>query len=216
MTPQEWTVIAGWIDEWWPGKFEQTAEDAWYVALEGFDAEAVTTGLRSLLARGGAFRPSVAEVVAQIRKDPGAPTFSEMLALVFGPGGVLSARTSDRRSSWGPGERERADEAAMLERAATMHPRVGAFIQREGLRRLRALNLDDQDVGGIRRHELEERWTQFLEATEDRDVAALAAPRRGGGLARLDPLAALGRNRPPELVSGDVNDDKSTLEGSNV
>lgn len=191
----------------WPGTITTWGREGFsaYIAeleARGLTAERVLVAVRTWPA-GSDFPPSAPNLAAAARRDPGQPTFSETIRLIFGPGGVLSARTSDRRSSWGPGERDHADEAAMLERAASMHPLVGAFIQREGLWRLRSLNLDDEERGGIRRHELLQRWEQHLEATEGRDVVALAAPRRGG-LAKLDPLAALGLDRPAELTEGDA------------
>jgi hypothetical protein len=197
----EWLVIAGWVDEWWPAKFESSAEDAWFVALEGFEAQDVIESLRAMLARGGTFRPSVAEVIGQIRRDPAVPTAAEMITLIFGRGGVLSARTQIRKGSWEAGERDQADRDAMRERLADMHPVVASFVDREGLDRLRALNLEDAEFGGARRRMLEQRWGEHLEAVESREVAVLTSGRRGE-MAKLDPLAALHVRRPVAALNG--------------
>jgi hypothetical protein len=145
--------------------------------------------------------PSAPELAGLARRDPSVPTASEMITLIFGRGGVLSARTKIRKGSWDAGERDQADRDAMLEWLADMHPLVASFADREGLDRLRGLNLDDVEFGGARRRMLEQRWGEHLEAMENRDVALLTAGRRGE-MAKLDPLAALDLKRPVAALNG--------------
>lgn len=71
----QWSAIAALIAEWWPGEFSDDAERAWFIAVEAFDAQHVTDALRALLMRGSRFRPSVAELLGELRADPSAPTF---------------------------------------------------------------------------------------------------------------------------------------------
>jgi hypothetical protein len=81
-------------------------------------------------------------------------------------------------------------------RAYALHPLLGDFVERYGVHRLRMLPVDDPDYGELRRRELREAWNRHREATEERDVAALASRRRGE-LRRFDPLRSL--NPPAHL-----------------
>jgi hypothetical protein len=197
----EWETLSLLIEEAWPGEFDDSAAKAWRVLLDDFDGRQVLLAIKLLVTRGGTFRPSVAEIVAEIRRDPGKPTWSEAAMLIFGKGGILKARTQRTKGSWDAGEREKADDEAAWERAAVLHPLAAAFVRLEGLSRLRevAVDLTDPQYGEATRKRLGESWERFCEANEHRDVAALVSGRRGEGLGKLDPLAALGR-RAPELA----------------
>lgn len=202
ITPDEWESIALLIEEGWPGEFTDASAAAWRVFLDDYDAERVLTALKVLVARGGRFRPSVAEVAAEINVDRCVPTFIEAYQLIYGARGVLAARP--KQSWWDtPAQRERSYEDAARERAAEMHPLIGRFIDRYGVNRLRMLELDDPEFGALRRRELQADYEQLTEALEGRRLEAIAAPRRNGGLARIgDPLEALGIERPAAITSG--------------
>lgn len=201
ITPDEWETIALLIDEGWPGEFTDAAAAAWRVFLDDYDADRVLTALKVIVARGGRFRPSVAEVAAEINVDRGAPTFIEAYQLIYGGRGVLAARP--KGSLWWdtPAQRERAYEDAARERAAEMHPLVGRFIDRYGIGRLRMLALDDPEFGAVRRRELQADYEHLTEAMEGRRLESIAAPRRNE-LAKLDPLAALGIVRTSAITTG--------------
>jgi hypothetical protein len=189
----------------WPGTIPGWGKDAFAAFLaelqaRNLTAEQVLVAVRSWPA-GSDFPPSAPNLAVAARADPGVPTASEMITLIFGRGGVLSARTKIRKGSWEAGERDQADRDAMLERLADVHPLVASFADREGLDRLRALNLEDVEFGGARRRMLEQRWGEHLEAMENRDVALLTAGRRGE-MAKLDPLAALDLKRPVAALNG--------------
>lgn len=208
-TEQEWAMFFELLDKGWPGELDPNDAPAYRVLLSGVDPDQVVAGVRRLLHRGARFRPSAAEILAAGRQDPGRPTFLEALRLIFGVGGVLRARPKVRRYS-DPGHRRRLENAAALERAAGMHPLIGAFIERQGLDRLRELQLEDPDYGTLRRKELEAEWNAMLERFDERDVAAAALPAgdaRRGQLRRFDPLAALERSAPvPALAAGSHHD----------
>lgn len=174
MTRAEWRLIAGLVDEWWPGKFERNSADAWFVALENREAQSVLDALKMLLARGGVHRPSLGEVVGQLRAEPSRPTFDEAYRLIYGPGGVLGFKR----------------------KAKVGNPWVLAFVERFGVDRLRLLEVDSEDYGEVNRRALRQSWEQFVEAMEGRDIAALTLGKRRGGMAHLDPLAALVAARP--------------------
>jgi len=196
MTTDEWESICFLIEEWWPpspaeGEFDDARRRAWRLALDGFAADAIAAALRALLARGGKWRPRPSEVIAEIRKDPSKPTFEEAYRLIFGRGGALKARP--------PRGQTYANEAAMIgahddaaqARAWELHPLVGSFVERYGVRRLATLEIDHPEYGELKRRELREAWDRHCEAMDGRDVAALAAGRRRGELAAFDPLAAI-------------------------
>jgi hypothetical protein len=191
ISSDDWTLLAGLIDEWWPGEFGETAAEAWRVGLEGYESTQVGAALRALLARGGTFRPSVSEIIAEIRRDPAKPTFAEAYTLIFGRDGVLSVRTRVSKAWWEAGERERLDDEAKLERARELHPLISAFIHTQGLDRLKRLDIDHPEYGEVRRKQLQGEWEEFCDANETRDVAELVAGRGRGELGRFDPLRVL-------------------------
>jgi len=198
ISPDEWETLCLLIEEGWPGEFNDATAKAWRVLLDDYDAPAVLAAIKALVAKGGAFRPSVAEVVAMIRHDPGRPTFEEFYRLCYGRHGFLRATlpyTGPVRES-----EKRRDEAARA-RIAGMHPLVGAFVERFGLGRLRTLEVDHDTYGELNRKDLREAWDRHVEAMDGRDVAALASGRRDG-LRAFDPLTVLGGKAAGELEAG--------------
>jgi hypothetical protein len=173
---------------------------AYVAALQdrGLDADRVARAIDTWPA-GSDFPPSAPNLAAAALKDPGVPTFDEMVLLIFGPGGVLLARgphVFDRK------ERELLREDAMLRRAAGMHPVIGAFIRSQGIAHLVALDLNDDEFGQARRAQLRVAWVAFSEAHAGREVASLVSARRGE-LGCFDPLAALDTPfAPRQLGSG--------------
>ncbi|MGH2870298.1 MAG: hypothetical protein ACRDNK_22360 [Solirubrobacteraceae bacterium] len=201
MTPEEWETICLLIEEGWPGEFTDASAAAWRVFLDDYQPEQVLTALKMLVARGGRFRPSVAEVVEQIRSDPGKPTFDEALAL------IRTALRAYNLPLHGDFETERqmlhARERKVLERADGMHPRVVSFIDRRSVGRLmdEVAEIEDERWGTRNRRDLQAAWEEHCDACEGREVAVLARSGRGK-LAPLDPLAALNIGRPKQIESG--------------
>lgn len=193
IAPLEWQQLAGLIEEWWPGEFDEPKANAWRIALDDFDAAEVLGALKMLLARGGTFRPSVAELIGEIRRDPTKPTFEEAYQLIYGPRGVMRAtpRPGGRYDNEAAMLKARND--ARLERAQQLHPLVAEFVYRYGVDRLSRLEVDDPDYGQLRLKDLRDAWDRHCEAMEGRDVAELVAGQAGRlrGLGRFDPLRAL-------------------------
>ena len=185
----------------WPGTVSAWGREAIAAYLgelkaRGLSAEEVVFAVRSWPA-GSDFPPSAPNLAAAARKDPSKPTFDEMVALVYGPRGVLRARPSE--SSWADeGERGRAYNRAALERARELHPLVGSFVARYGVERLRMLELDHPEYGALKRRDLLASWEAHVEAMGKRDVALSIAGRGRGELSRVDPLAALGVRVDPD------------------
>lgn len=179
----------------WPGTIVQwgaEAIDAYLYVLQarGLTAAQVLRAIGTWPA-GSDFPPSAPNLAAQALKDPSKPTFEEAYRLIYGRGGALKARA--------PRGQTYANEAAMLgahddaaqARAWDFHSLVGSFVERYGVRRLVALEVDHPEYGELKRRELREAWDRHCEAMDGRDVAALAAGRRRGELAEFDPLAAI-------------------------
>lgn len=196
MTDDEWATFAMLLDKGfkWREQFGPAHEFTYRTLLDGYSGEQISGALRALTARGQKFGPTPGEIIAEIRSDPSRPTFDEMLTL------TQTALRAWNRPLTGDYSNEAqmlaAREASVLERASEMHPLVGAFIARHGIRRLQdEIGELDGEYGAVRRNELEAAWSAHLEACEGRDVAALVTGRRDG-LRALDPLSALGLRRP--------------------
>lgn len=192
MTPDEWDGIALLIEHGWKGEFDDDAQAAYRILLDGFSADQVTVALRVLLRTGTVHVPAAAEIVQTIEADPDLPTFEEMLEAVYGPGGVIHARARGvpDRGWWEIGERERADELAQLAKAGECGPLIERFVRQVGpgwLGRQRPQG----EYMFHRRRDLKEEWERFVDVAQRRDVYALAMPRRGGELQQVDPLKAI-------------------------
>lgn len=206
-TAEQHRIIANAILGAWPTTSQTMGASgiaAYVSALErrGLDAADTLRAIDTWPA-GSDFPPSAPNLAAAAMRDPSAPVWEEAEQIIFAF--VLKARTAVRKSSWEFGERDQLNREAMVERAATVHPLVQAFIVAQSLDRLRRLDLDDENYGEARRQRLREAWEQFCEAHQGREVAALAAGRRGD-LAAFDPLTALKRagfdGPPRQLNSG--------------
>lgn len=196
----EWDAFVALLEASWPGDFDENAARAYRVMLDDVAPAESVAAMRRLLHSGRRFRPSVAELLAEIHSDPSLPTFSETYQLIYGPAGVLAARPE--RPLSGPeryaseADRRAAFNAAASARASDTHPLVSSFVARYGLDRLRALNVEDPVWGHKVQADLENAWDAHLQVTEMRTVHALTT---GEGLRKLDPLAALGIARPKEI-----------------
>lgn len=202
-TDQQWDTFAGLLEDGWPGEFDDRRGDAYRLLLDAIEPADAVRGLQVLL-RTSRFRPSAAEIVQAVEHDPSRPTFDEAYRLIFGPRGILAARPAVTR--WADeAERRRLYNRAARDRAAELHPLVGAFVDRQGIDRLRELPVDDPDYGELRRKDLRQQWDEHVQAFAGREIHALAAgDDRQHGLRRLDPLAAIQPPAPmrPELEPG--------------
>ncbi len=203
-TPTEWDGFCSLLLNGWPGEFGPENATAYRVLLDGYSPDELRIALTALIARGSRFRPSASELAAEVRRDAGRPTWAEAEQLIFGPRGALAARLPA-----GGYDSEAAMEAgrdlAALERAESMHPSVLAFLNRQGVRRLRTLEVACPEYGPVRRRELADDWQQMHDAFDERQIAAIVAAgvRAAGELTRMDPLTALGLAEPrAQLAAG--------------
>ncbi|HEX6020643.1 MAG TPA: hypothetical protein VFZ00_01525 [Solirubrobacter sp.] len=215
---QQWAMFFELLDKGWPGELDEGGAEAYRILLDGTDPQVITAGVRRLLHQGARFRPSAAEILAAARRDPSTPTFAEALLLIqraVRARPPRGSRYSDdpepedggpRPRGWRSAERKRrdAEHQAVEQALEQIHPLAAAFARRQGVDRLRHLQLGDPDHGGARRHALEQAWTAHVEAFADRDAAAAALAiggARRGELARLDPLAVLGLGQAPAQLT---------------
>lgn len=208
MEDREWTLIAGVLEECWPGEWTERTGPAYRLLLDTYSPEAVVTALRKIALRPATFkrRPSAQDILSTLEEDPDRPTFEMMLE---GLGRVLRARPV-KRVFYAEEEEDRLVSAEEMKRRAVReasglaagkeHPLVASFILTR-LDRLALLQLEDPDYGELRRKELREEWDRFVGAREGRERHLLAGGRRGE-LGRLEPLKAIGAVRP-ELEAGE-------------
>lgn len=170
---EEHKAVANALIGSWPGTITAWGREAFslYVGelqARGLSAEDALQAVRKWPA-GSDFPPSAPNLAAAARRDPERPTFDELLAQLYGPGGVFGFKRS----------------------GVTISDWVLKFVKRYGRERLRLLPVDDLDDGKWARRGLEQSWTAFLEATEGREVAEIAERSARGSLGRFDPAAAL-------------------------
>lgn len=205
-TDDEWEAFCAIVEEAWPGEFDDSTAKAWRVLFRKVEPAVAVGGVERLMLEGRKWRPSASEVLGEGRRDPSKPTFDEVLALLYGRGGVFQAREPSGPYA-GVYEIAQARQAAREERLRGLHPLVVAFVYRQGMERLATLPLNDEEYGELRRKELRGSWEEHCEAFDGREIAVLAAGGdRREGLRQLDPLAGLpGRLRPvPALESGEL------------
>src|SRR5947209_11184187 len=180
-TDTQWAGFCALLREGWPGDFDEAAQDAWRLLLSDVEPQEAVAGLRVLVAKGSRFRPSVGELVAEIRSDPTRPTFDEALAQLVR---AIQVRP----------------DAAVLERGAEwMHPYAHAFLKSFGVDRFRRLEIYDDDYGDLRMTELRDAWQRFETRAESRERSGLElAPGRSGQLKRLAPHETLRQLAPPD------------------
>lgn len=185
LTDNDWNRLFALLDAGWPGELSADQAAAYKALLDGIEPDYILAGLRRLLHAGARFRPTAAEILGEARQDASAPTFDEMVELVFGRRGVLNAQPPPR-GLWIGESRRVACDAAAAERMSEMHPLIGSFVHRMTFGRLRRLDLENE----WHRKELREGWATHCAAMEGREVAALASGSGREGLRRLDPMNA--------------------------
>ncbi|MCU1500617.1 MAG: hypothetical protein JWM47_4570 [Acidimicrobiales bacterium] len=209
-TDEQWDVFTTILQRGFVAKDPFTEADAgvYRILLDTVDPDAAMQSVREIVLEGKALRPKPGEIVARVNRDTGRPTFEEAFRLIYGRGGILAStphRAGAVLTYATEAERRRLYDQAAIDRAAELHPLVGAFVVRQGVARLRELPVNDPDYGELRRKELHTAWDAHVDAFASREVVALAA---GGdtrsGLRQLDPLAALGLHQaaPRELETG--------------
>lgn len=156
--------------------------------VEPIEFEPAAQWLGGQAAAGEKYAPGAADLVAAFRRtnDLSTPTFDEAFQLVFGQGSRLLSRNVTQ---------------ADLDAA---HPMVASWVVRSGIERLRMLPVFDPQYGELRRADLRRSWEAHVEAMGERAQAAAMLPPadRERGLAKMDPLAALGIEPQKRLVSG--------------
>jgi hypothetical protein len=177
----EWDAFCALLEEGWPGEFAEDARVAWRVLLDDVQPVAGVQALKRLLLAGIRFRPSAAELLAEVHHDPSKPTWEEAWTLI-------------QRAI----RRHRTDQA-LLAALDEHHASLRAFVERYGPQRLRTLPVGDPVWGEQRLRELREAWDRHMDASETRQVAALAAGTGHDGLRRLDPLAAIPKPERPAI-----------------
>lgn len=195
-TQVEWDAFATLIEEGWPGEFDDAARKAWRVLLDSLEPERAIECLRRLLLEGHTFRPSVSEFLAAARRDPARPTWDEAYILI---------RRAMRQQS--RNVRARSEPLMIRARCQVMQdwlgwisPFVAGFTAQQTFARLTQLPLDDPAWGQKTRRDLERAYDRYCETSDAREVAVIASG-HPGELGRLDPLTALGLNKPkPEQL----------------
>ncbi len=66
MIPADWKRLADMLDSFWPGEWTTQKSEAYHLALDAFDPTQVAVAIQSRLHAGDKFRPSAAELVADI------------------------------------------------------------------------------------------------------------------------------------------------------
>lgn len=204
-TDEQWSMFTSIISRGFAARDPFTQDDSrvYRLLLDTVDPDGALQAVRELVLEGQALRPKPGEIVARCRRDPSVPTFEEAYRLIFGPGGILTARpASNGPLTYGSdAERRQLYDQAALTKAGNFHPLVATFVERQGIGHLRTLPVDDPDYGELRRKELRDSWDRHLVAMDGRDAAALAAAgdRSALGMRQFDPLAALGIEKPAEI-----------------
>lgn len=185
MTLSEWNQLYGLIVTLWPNTKMPDVKQLQLSlpVVEGVSFDSAQRFVHAHAESGAEWPPMVGQIKAAARRalEPPVPTFDEAFALVFGHG------------------------SRVLQGDFTGVPEiVASWASRAGLERLRTLPVFDPEYGELRRAELKRSWEAHVEACAERVLAVRALPPgdRERGLQRMDPLAALGIERPAELGSG--------------
>lgn len=166
----------------------------------GLGASRTLLAIRSWPA-GSDFPPSAPNIAARARRDVSTPTFDECYRLIYGRNGILRARPPYPGRALRPADFDEARRRKLSE----VHPLVRSFVERHGLARLQALEVEDPEFGELRRKELRASYEQHRAVFEERGAVALASGGRDG-LRSLDPLSAIGGpRRELTMTSDEVN-----------
>lgn len=173
MTDDEWEVIAGVLEECWPGEWTERTGPAYRMMLDSYPAEQVAAALRVWTRRGEKWRPSAGELVGLLTEDAEAPTWAEAFAAIFNVGGIISRW---QRHGWSHGTR------------TEYHELIEAFVEAQGVARLAMIPVNDETWGEKRRADLGREWEEFLDrarSRQERGLPLLTGGRPAGELRRL-------------------------------
>lgn len=209
-TGASWSRVGRALLGRWPAQVATWGEQGIAAFVEELQADGLTpdqavVGVRSYRPQAGRdFPPSVSTVSNLAHCDPTTPTPEEACTLIYGYRGVMKARVPAGGNYDSEAEMLGVRDAARLDRAWELHPLLGSFCERFGVRRLAMLEVDDPELGELRRRDVREAWGRHVTAMHGRDVAAIAAGRgRRPGLRQFDPLHSL-RRPSAELGTGEV------------
>jgi len=196
-TDEQWEAFCGLVEEGWPGEFDDESARSWRILLNDVTPLAASDALKRLLYSGRKFypRPAVSDVLAEIRTDPSLPTFDEAWLLI--ERAIVRTQTPSGTFD-SPSDMAKVHNDAVLAALESHHPAIRSFAERQGLDRLRTVQVDDSQWGEKTRRDLREAWERHLEAIDGREVAALASG-RPDGLKQLDPLTSLGLKPPRQI-----------------
>jgi hypothetical protein len=177
MTRDEWETIALLIDNCCRGGFDETRSAAYFTMFQKFDHGAVMTALNVLFEDGEEWVPPAGKIMKAIRlvEAPPLPAWSEVWA-------ALQAAM------------KKPEPQALELMNKRCGPVAAAFAQAEGIQRLKFVEFFDPEYGALRIKELQNRWLEFSERTDERmrrGLAIAAGPRSGKGLTKLN-LTELG------------------------
>jgi hypothetical protein len=201
MTRDEWAVLGGYLDCWWPYRFTSRDEEAWWPLFADFDRAAVANALQLAVIRDPDERPKAGRLLEAVRGDGAAsvPTFAEVAAAV--DGGMRRAARANAVESQVTGQITPQAEQALYDYVADLAgPIASSFAQTEGYHQVQRWGLHDPDHGPARYRMIQDRWREYADRILDRLAAGVpiqqATARRlaRGGLRPLDALAALGRD----------------------
>lgn len=197
----EWRDVGQVLLGSWPSQVASWGREAIaaYCAelkARGLSPDQAVIALRSV---EGDFPPSASKLAAQARIDPSVPTFDEAWILIDR---VLSRTPEPDGRFKSEGEARKAHDEAILKALDVHHPMLRSFVERQGVARLRTIQTGDPQWGEKLMADLRSAWDRHIEATDRRQVAALASGDREG-LRQLDPLAAIGLGEHKQLGAGD-------------
>lgn len=179
MAENDWKPVAQALLGSWPSQVASWGKEVLAAYCAQLEARGLTPSeaCQAILASGAEFPPAAGTLAGLARKDPGEPTFAELVQALYGAGGVI-------RPLWAwPGDRGMATAA---ERLAEQHELVQGFARSVGSEWLR--NIDPRDgeheFAGADRRKLDAAWREFLGRHDEREVAQLVGARRSGSLRR--------------------------------
>jgi len=188
MTRDEWETIALLIENCWRGEFDDTRSTAYFTLLKDFNHGDLMTALNVLMEEGKPFVPSAPELVKAVRsaQEPARASWSEVWAAL-----QIAMRKKQAEAVEFMGNR--------------CGPVASAFVEAEGIERLKYIEFFDPEYGALRIKELQNKWLEFSERSAERVKRGLAlstSARKANGLSKFSVL---------ELASGEAVDDETEV-----
>lgn len=203
MTDRDWQRLSVLLGSWWPGEFDAERDKAYRLALDRFEPSDVAAALGRLLELGERFRPSAAEVVAQVtgRAQSRYATPEQALTIIAAEIRRIGCSIYDPKFP----ERQQA----AIDRIAQHDRVVAAWAARRGLcgpGSLGAEPVEDIEIGGAVLGALRKEYRELRDQVVEREQLGQAGVtddmlicrstgRGGGGMAelldRLRPAAQL-------------------------